>query len=338
MIPLFMAMVLTGCSQTESAAGSAAEALTTGDYATAVSIADSFISEHGGDKLSYRSKGIALMASGEFEKAVDAFSSALSYSNGLVEQTDIDISDYLAVAEFKSGDHESALSTVNAVIALRPKDDGAYFLRGKINLAMGNKDAAISDFDKTIELSDDNYDRYVGIYEELHAKGYDTEAASYLEKAMTVGNKLSDYNRGVLEFYLGSYTDARNDLESAKKSGDSENLTLYLGKTYEALGDAGYAMTLYEDYIRMNSSAGRVYEELATCRMNQGDYEGALEVIETGLSLGNKEGQKGMMFDRVVAYEMLLDFENAQKYMDEYLALYPDDEVARRESVFLSSR
>jgi hypothetical protein len=45
-----------------------------------------------------------------------------------------------------------------------------------------------------------------------------------------------------------------------------------------------------------------------------------------------------MLFDRIVAYEMLYDFETAAKLMTEYLAAYPDDEAAIRENVFLSSR
>ncbi len=113
---------------------------------------------------------------------------------------------------------------------------------------------------------------------------------------------------------------------------------MYLGRTYEALGDDGYAMTLYEEYLRADSSAGRVYEQLAMCRINKGDYEGALDTIESGLSLGGGQSQQGMMFERIVAYERLYDFASAKKYMEEYLELYPDDEVARRESVFLSSR
>ena len=330
--------LLSGCGGEKSAAETAGEAIETGDYATASSVTDSVISAGGGDKLIFREKGIAQLAAGDFAGACDSFTRALGCSNGLVEQADIDISCYLAVAQFKAGDLEAAHETTDAVLAIRPKDDGAYFLRGKIDLAMGNKEEALRDFDSTVTLDPTNYDRFVGIYEELHSKGYDAEAAAYLEKAISAGNKLSDYNKGVLEYYLGSYTDARNDLENAKKSANSENLTLYLGRTYEALGDDGYAQTLYEEYIRENSSAGRVYEQLANCRLKGGNFEGALETIESGLSLGNGEGKQGMMFDRVVAQERLYDFASAKKSIEEYLELYPDDEVARRESVFLSSR
>ncbi len=332
-----MAAFFAGCGA-ETADSAVIDAIQTGDYVTAGEVADSVIAATGGDKLTYRAKGIALLGQGEYSKAKDAFVTALSCSNGIVVQDDIDISYYLAVAEYKNGDLEEAHSTVDAVAGMRPKDDAAYYLRGKIELAQGDKEAALTDFDKTVSLAPTNYDRFVGIYEELHSNGYDTEAASYLEKAISAGNKLSDYNKGVLEYYLGSYTEARNDLENAKKSGNNENLTLYLGKTYEALGDDGYAMSLYEEYIRENPSAGRIYEQLATCRLNKGEYDSALDVIEAGLSLGDGEGLQGMMYDRVVAYEWLYDFDNAKKSMDEYLAIFPDDEAAIRENVFLSSR
>lgn len=331
-------VLLTGCNKTETAWQNAIRSIEGGDYATAESVAEAAISAGGGDKLTYRAKGMALLASGDYQRAIDSFTAALACSNGIVEQTDIDISYYLAVAEFKKGDPDGAKMTTDAIVALRPKDDGAYFLRGKIELALGDKEAALSDFDKTIELNPENYDRYVGIYEELHSNGFDDDASSYLQKAMTAGNKLSDYNKGVLEYYLESYTDARGDLENAKKSGNNENLTLYLGKTYEALGDPSYAMSLYSEFIRENSSAGRIYEQLANCMMANGDYEGALDTIESGLSLGNGEGVKGLMFDRVVAHERLYDFESAKKDMEEYLSRFPDDEVAKREYVFLSSR
>ncbi len=331
------ALFLAGCSKNENAVDSSMEAIAAKDYDTAVAIAGQAV-EGGGGKLARRAKGIAHLARGEYEMAAQSFTDALACSNGLVDKTDIDVSYYLAVAQYKMGNIEDALGTCDAIIGIRPGDDGAYFLRGKIELALGNKEEAIASFDKTVELSPTDYDRYVGIYEELHARGYEDEASSYLEKAMSAGNKLSDYNKGVLEYYLLSYTDARNDLENAKKKGNSENLTLYLGKTYEALGDSSYAMSLYDEYLRQDPSAGRIYEQLATCKVKMEDYEGALETIDSGLSLGNGEGEAGLMFDRIVAYEMLYDFENAKKSMDEYLKLYPDDEVAKRENIFLSSR
>ena len=334
----FAAALLTGCNDTESASQTASDALAAGDYETAVQVASSAIESGAGDKQLYRAKAIALLARGDYEQAESTFLQAFSCSNGFIDRFDIDSSYYMAVAQFKKGEHAQAKETLDSIIALRPKEDGAYYLRGKVELAMQDKESALADFDRTVTLAPENYDRYVGIYEDLHSRGYDGEASSYLEKAMSAGNKLSDYNKGVLEYYLGSYTDARNDLENARKKTDNENLTLYLGKTYEALGDDGYAMSIYEEFVRLNPNAGRIYDQLASCQIKKGDYEGALTTIESGLSLGGGDGMQGLMFNRVVAYERSYDFTKAKKAMDEYLKLYPDDETAVRENVFLSSR
>ena len=89
-----------------------------------------------------------------------------------------------------------------------------------------------------------------------------------------------------------------------------------------------------EDQLSYNKCARRLSELLLV----KGDYEGALTTIESGLSLGGGDGMQGLMFNRVVAYERSYDFAKAKKAMDEYLKLYPDDETAVRENVFLSSR
>lgn len=332
-------VALCGCSQTSgTVTGQCAEAITNGDYAEATNLATGAIGRSEYDKALYRLRGIAELGEGQFDKAIGDFMQSLQLSNGIVNSSDIDTSYYLATAEFKSGDYEASETTLTAITNIKPKEDRAFYLRGKVKLAGGDKTGAMVDFDRAIGIAPTKYDYYVGIYEDLAGAGYETEGKAYLEKAISAGNRLSDYNKGVIEYYMGSYTDARNDLENAKKSGENENVILYLARTYEALGDLGYAQNLLETFTLANSGCGKAYGELAYLKMTQKDYEGALSTIETGLTSGGGEGKRGLMFNKVVAYENINDFKSAKAAMDEYLALYPDDTVARRESVFLSSR
>lgn len=336
---LGVSLLLAGCgTDPDSVVSKSALAVENGDYSTAVSLCTAAVGSGADDKSLLRLRGIAEMGEGQFDAAVKDFISYLSMSNGIVGTSDIDTSYYLAVAQYKNGDADGADATLSAITDIRPKEDKAYLLRGKVRLSGGNREAAMSDFDRAVALAPTKYDYYVEIYEELFGAGYESEAGAYLEKALAAGNKLSDYYKGVLEYYMGSYTDARNDLENARKDKNNENITLYLGKTYEALGDISYARTLYEENIQSSQAGGRIYEQLSYLLMNQGEYNAALSVIESGLSLGGGEGIRGMMFNRVVAYERLYDFDSAGTAMDEYLSLYPDDEDAVREQVFLSSR
>ena len=332
-------LALAGCMPSSDAASSQiAAAMENGDFANAVAIADGVLSGGEAGKEILRLRGIAKMGAGDYSAAAADLLEALSLSNGMVDASDIDTSYYLAVAQYKTGDKNECETTLSAITDIKPKEDKAYLLRGKVRLSEGDKEAAKADFDKAISLAPTKYDYYVQIYEELLGAGYESEGNAYLEKALAVGSKLSDYYKGVLEYYMGAYTDARNDLENAGKSKDDENIVLYLGKTYEALGDSAYAVTLYEQFIQSGKESGKIYEELSYLKMNQKDYEGALGIIETGLNLGGSEGKRGMMFNRIVAYENLYDFSAAKEAAKEYLELYPDDQDALRENIFLSSR
>ena len=343
---IILTMIVCGCAaafcacsnDAETVVGKCEAAVKGGDYAGAVSIATGAIGQGTDDRALYRLRGIAELGDGQYDAAIGDFVETLNRSNGLIYSLDIDTSYYLATAEYKKGDYDTCIGTLTAISNIRPKEDRAYYLRGKVELAKGDKTSAMVDFDKALALAPTNYDYYVGMYEELAGAGYETEGKEYLEKAISQGGKMSDYNKGVIEYCMGSYTDARNDLENAKKSGENENLILYLAKTYEALGDYGYAQNILETYALANQDSSKVFGELAYLKLTQKDYEGALSTIETGLSGNGMQGRRGLMFNRVVAYEYTYDFANAKTAMEEYLKQYPDDKAALRENVFLSSR
>ena len=45
-----------------------------------------------------------------------------------------------------------------------------------------------------------------------------------------------------------------------------------------------------------------------------------------------------MLFNQIVCYEKLSDWENAKSKIAEYIQVYPDDADAQREAIFLQSR
>jgi len=332
-------ILLTGCSVAEADAfANASRAVENGDYETASALFDKALAEGADKKQVYRGEGMAYLGRNDFDNAIKSFENALLESNGIIEDIDIDISYYLAVAFYKSGNSSEALNTLNSIIALKETNDTAYYLRGKINLMNGNKEAACADYDKTIELSPHDYDHYIRICEDLRDAGYESDSNTYIQRAMESGGKMSDYRKGVFEYYLGSYTDARNDLENAKKNEKSDNLLLYLGRTYEALGDTGYALSIYEEALASDPMNGKLYNQLALLMIDQKDYQGALDIINQAMEQGVTDGIQSLMYNRAVTCEYIYDFENAAAYMKEYVEKYPDDEKAQREYLFLKSR
>ena len=81
-----------------------------------------------------------------------------------------------------------------------------------------------------------------------------------------------------------------------------------------------------------------MYNQLGLCEMAKGEYQKALEAFQAGMQLENSGMIQSLAFNEIVAYEHLGEFEKAYVLMGSYLNSYPDDEQARREYDFLSTR
>ncbi len=284
-----------------------------------------------------RGKGIALLALTRYEEAVQAFLAALSYSDASVDELDYDTNYYLATAYYKLGELEKAKAVYTAILDLRPEKE-AYYLRGVIYLAEDNLKQANLDFGEAIKLAPQDYDLQVDIYFSLEERGYKDEGKTYLQAALANnGQKLTEYERGRLSYYLEDYENARNYLESQEGAKDGET-TLLLGQTYEKLGDYNYAASIYSNYLADNSQDVTILNRLGMCRLESGDAQAALECFNQALDIGDKAMTQILKFNQIVAYEYLGDFEQADVLMKTYLQQYPDDQDALREYEFLRSR
>ena len=86
---------------------------------------------------------------------------------------------------------------------------------------------------------------------------------------------------------------------------------------------------------------------MSVCAMQSGDYEKALEYIQTGLGLaqtsdGKESSDAGMLremkYNEIVCFEQKADWESAKQKAEEYLQEYPDDETVQKEAEFLKTR
>ena len=72
--------------------------------------------------------------------------------------------------------------------------------------------------------------------------------------------------------------------------------------------------------------------------MLKNDYEAALAAFQSGMAIENSGLTQTLMYNEIVAYEYLGDFDKAKVLMRTYISSYPDDETAKRENDFLSTR
>lgn len=289
-------------------------------------------------RLSLRGEGLAYLGLSKYDEALSSFKSALEESNGLVKSVDYDINYYMAVAEFKSGKIEDAIKTYTNIIAVNKNEADAYYLRGKSYLELGKPDEAKADYDKATELDKDNSRLYINIHDDLLAKGYESDAKSYINKGIASVSKPSTYELGIFNYYLGDYTQARNYFEESNETKKTEEGIIYLAKTYVALDDKNYAIALYEEFTENNKTADIVYNEIGLLKYENKDYEGALAAFKSGLENENAVSKQSLLYNVVVTYEMMGDFSEAKKQMELYLEQFPGDEKAKREYVFLSTR
>lgn len=335
---LVLGLALCGCGKGGNASvdeGMAAvESL---DYETALQCFEKAMVDGEDLRLLYRGQGLAYMGLTRYEDAAAAFEKALSAGNGRVDAIDYDINYYLAAAYYKAGEKEKSIGVYNAVIAMRPKDKLAYYLRGSLRVP-DDFEQAKADFDQAVSLAREDYDQLIDIYLVLERYGYKEAGQEYLQEAMSSDSKsMTDYQKGRIAYYLGDYDNARNYLEKARKTGGADAVLL-LGQTYEELGDYNYAISVYGSFIEGDQTNAKVYNRLGLCKMEQKAYQEALGAFQAGMNIEDNDMLQTLKFNEIVTYERLGEYQKAAVLMGNYLSIYPDDETAQREYAFLKTR
>ena len=334
------AFVLTGCSmgKKQENIDLGMEAVAGLDYEGALACFEKALVEGEDEELLYRGQGIAYIGLTQYEEAAASLEKALSYCNGNIGSLEFDINYYLAVAYYKKGDIDRALQVYDAILALRDDEKTAYCLRGALALEQDRYDDADADFRKAVSLDKKDYDTLLDIYISLEKNGYREAGIEYLQTALTEGgDNISDYDKGRLYYYLEDYDNARNSLEKARDTGSAEAV-LFLGRTYEALNDFNYASSVYSNYLDSHPDHPQVQNQFGICKMQMGEYEAALAAFEAGLACEDTVCRQILKYNQIAAYEKLSRFAEAAALMEDYLALYPDDEKAKREYTFLKTR
>lgn len=328
-----------GSNQTGSSLAAGMECIESMDYKAALA-AFQTAEQNGEDgRLIKRGLGIAYIGLTDYDSAIDSFLQCLALSDGIVEEMDYDVNFYLAAAFQKSGKYSESEKVYDAILAMRPQDIDAYYFRGNARLSQEEYEDARVDFDKVIALEPYNFGRLIEIYEVLSDHGYKQIGEEYLETALSQREaKMTALDKGKINYYLGQFEKAQIFLEDAKSTGEAEAF-LYLGMAYEATGDFNYAITnVYTSYLNKNKENPQIYNQLGLCYIKQEDYASALSAFQSAMQIADRDMIQALQFNEIVAYEFLGEYTQAAVLLDNYIKMYPDDEAARREYAFLSTR
>lgn len=284
---------------------------------------------------SQRGMGIAHMKLGNYSQAIILFEQALEEEDSKKFQKDV--LSYKAAAEYESGQLAEAVESCERIKEIGA-DASCYYLLGRLGLEMDQYDAARSNFDAAAE-QDTSYAMFLEIFQAYAKKDMQADGKEYLSRALELkpGSSSDYYQRGRIYYLLEDFSKAQEELLHAAEMDYSE-ARLFLGKLYLEQQDTANARAMYQEYAQGGGDAAKAYNGLALCDMAEGNYDGALANISSGLQTADQETAQELLYNEVVAYENKQDFATARSRMDEYLAHYPGDEDAKREASFLQNR
>lgn len=340
LLAVLLCCVLSGCAQNDNSSliTQAFAQIEDLEYKDALETFESARQNGDDERLILRGEGIAYLGMGDYEKSIEALEGSLAKSDGFITDMDFDINYYLATAYYKSGNTDEAIKIYDSILDLRPQEVNALYLRGVLYANKEELEPAMKSFDDAIKLAPDDYDMLIKIYSILNDNGYKETGQEYLNHAMETGTKkMSNYEKGQISYYLEDYESARTYFEKAKDE-EGPDAVLFLGKTYEILGDVNYAVSVYSSYANAGEATPEILNEMGICKIRMEDYEGALSAFQQAMRIENNGMLQTLKFNEIVAYEYMGDFKKACVLMESYLRTYPDDENAKREYVFLKTR
>lgn len=131
--------------------------------------------------------------------------------------------------------------------------------------------------------------------------------------------------QGIAEYQAENYEEALELFQTARQSGESGNLSYYLGLTRKRMGDARGAITHLRDALRLGAPPAAVYQELADCYLELDDLAGARTAIADGEAAGVPAAElnyvRGQLLVREKRYdEALVVFTQVEKDAPELAA------------------
>ena len=166
--------------------------------------------------------------------------------------------------------------------------------------------------------------------------------AGVLVVTMLLGGCGSNIRDGVACLEEGKYEEALNsfqaEIDEEKNLGEANR---GMAIAYFELGSYQEAVYYFEEALANEAEeTASMYKLMATACIQYEDYENAIAYYDLVLGMDDctEELKKEALFNRVVMYEKLLDWDSAREAVKAFLEVYPDDEQAIKESQFLETR
>ena len=291
------------------------------------------------NKQLYYGEALAYYGLQQFEEAIECCELALD----IKDESEINGNIYAAMAasQWLSGNSEDALDSYNQLIKNNKKDIQGYLQRGRLYVNIEDTESALKDFTKAIQLDSKCYEAYFAMYDVYLSSGQEDAAQESLEKLLKLKAKSAEEKMQLGRAYslLGKEEEAVRYLEDAVQGKCVEG-NYYLGLLQMDKQDYQAALAYFEKYVQTASvlTIADVYNQLAGCLIESGDYEAAEKYLLEGLELGMTDAYPAMLRNQVILLEKLQDFSAAKEAAEIYMQAFPQDTDMKKELEFIKTR
>lgn len=256
----------------------------------------------------YWRQGDRYFKDGQYEKAADSFSDAISMQSNVAQFY------YARGAAYQySEKYDKALTEYNKALELNPELTEAYCNRGFTYIQLNEYSKALHDFDKTIELDpqlDMAYNNRGFVYSALLQ--YD-KAINDFNKAIELNPEfeIAYINRGDVYGNLGDYNKAISDygkaIELKPQFVDAYNNR---GAAFNCLGDYDSAIADLEKAIALEPESANPYKHYGVACRKKGDYDKAVEYLTKAIERNPK--YKEAYEERAEVYRLMGEVSKAE--------------------------
>ncbi len=202
------------------------------------------------DSAAYLQRGNLYLATGDQEKALADYDSALSEDRGNYELY-ISIYETLTASDMEE-QGKSYLEKASEISGEKGKD---HFYKGRIQLILGNQEEAVSLLETAVDQGYVEANFYLATV--YRNQGDETTAQSYLDAYLSSEevDAVALYNAGIVEMTAEDYASAIVFFDAVRKQGEAEGVNMQatlknLVVAYEKLGDFKNAKAILEDYVK----------------------------------------------------------------------------------------
>lgn len=148
---------------------------------------------------------------------------------------------------------------------------------------------------------------------------------------------LANVAYGLQLYEWKDYREALPILQKAYEDGYSD-LVLYVGSCYGQTGDLENMQIYYDVFLRKNDMNSFMYAQYAAISLDEGNLEEALSYIEQGKQLEDQSNIKELLFDEIIYYEKMKDYNTAYEKAKAFVEAYPNDVDGKNEYDLLFTR